>query len=101
MSAPKSQSLSSHDLQKLAELSRLSIQPEESEALLKNIQSIVEWVGALSAVPTEGVMPMAHPHDVGLRLREDEALALPPRDQLLANAPAQAGGLFLVPRVIE
>ena len=61
----------------------------------------MEWVGALSAVPTEGVMPMAHPHDVGLRLREDEALALPPRDQLLANAPAQAGGLFLVPRVIE
>lgn len=46
-------------------------------------------------------MPMAHPHDVGLRLREDEALALLPRDQLLANAPAQAGGLFLVPRVIE
>jgi aspartyl/glutamyl-tRNA(Asn/Gln) amidotransferase C subunit len=44
---------------------------------------------------------MAHPHDLSLRLREDQAAALPPRDQLMANAPQSAQGLFVVPRVVE
>jgi aspartyl/glutamyl-tRNA(Asn/Gln) amidotransferase C subunit len=44
---------------------------------------------------------MAHPHDVALRLRADEPQALPARELLLANAPEQAEGLFLVPRVVE
>lgn len=44
---------------------------------------------------------MAHPHDAALRLRPDEALPLPDRAELLKNAPEQAEGLFLVPRVVE
>jgi aspartyl/glutamyl-tRNA(Asn/Gln) amidotransferase C subunit len=44
---------------------------------------------------------MAHPHDLALRLREDIAKPLPDREELMQNAPQAAGGLFIVPRVVE
>ncbi|AIT26462.1 glu-tRNAGln amidotransferase C subunit [Bordetella holmesii 44057] len=52
--------------------------------------------------------PLAHPlsahEDIVLRLRQDAVTEVPSdqrRDELLANAPEQDGGLFLVPKVIE
>jgi aspartyl/glutamyl-tRNA(Asn/Gln) amidotransferase C subunit len=44
---------------------------------------------------------MAHPHDLTLRLREDVAVALAPREELMKNAPKAVVGLFTVPRVVE
>ncbi|MEY2776576.1 MAG: hypothetical protein RLY30_674 [Pseudomonadota bacterium] len=89
------------DLQKLAKLSQLALTPAQAEALLPELQSILSWVGSLSEAPTEGIEPMSHPHDPSLRLRDDLAVDCPARDLLLANAPAQAEGHFLVPRVVE
>lgn len=44
---------------------------------------------------------MAHPHDLPVTLRPDAPEALPDRAVLMQNAPAQAVGHFLVPRVVE
>lgn len=93
--------LESKDLQKLARLSRLAISEEEQREVLPALASILNWVGELSNAPTQGVEPMAHPHDVALRLRDDLAETLPPREALMQNAPQAAAGLFIVPRVVE
>ncbi|MEY3572901.1 MAG: Asp-tRNA(Asn)/Glu-tRNA(Gln) amidotransferase subunit GatC [Burkholderiaceae bacterium] len=93
--------LTLEDLQKLARLSQLALTPAQAEALLPELQSILNWVGSLSEAPTEGVEPMSHPHDPHLRLRADLPQALASRDELMANAPSQAVGHFLVPRVVE
>jgi aspartyl-tRNA(Asn)/glutamyl-tRNA(Gln) amidotransferase subunit C len=93
--------LTLEDLQKLARLSQLALTPAQAEALLPELQSILNWVGSLSEAPTEGVQPMSHPHDPELRLRADEAQTLASRESLMANAPSQAAGHFLVPRVVE
>lgn len=93
--------LTLEDIQKLARLSQLSLTPDQAEALLPELQSILTWVGSLSDAPTEGIEPMSHPHDPALRLREDLAQGLQDRAVLMANAPAQAEGYFLVPRVVE
>ena len=89
------------DLQKLARLARLSLSERQQESLLPALNSVIAWVGELSSAPTQGVEPMAHPHALSLRLREDQAEALPAQDLLMKNAPDQSAGLFVVPRVVE
>ena len=93
--------LESKDLQKLARLSRLAISEEEQRDVLPALGSILTWVGELSNAPTQGIEPMAHPHDMALRLRDDVAETLPAREILMQNAPQAAAGLFIVPRVVE
>jgi aspartyl-tRNA(Asn)/glutamyl-tRNA(Gln) amidotransferase subunit C len=93
--------LESKDLQKLARLSRLAISEEEKRDVLPALGSILTWVGELSNAPTQGIEPMAHPHDMALRLRDDVAETLPAREILMQNAPQAAAGLFIVPRVVE
>jgi aspartyl-tRNA(Asn)/glutamyl-tRNA(Gln) amidotransferase subunit C len=88
-------------LDKLAKLSRLSLDPGKAEALRASLSDIVGWVGQLESAPVQGLAPMAHPHDLPLRLREDALEAFPEREVLMANAPEAAGGFFLVPRVVE
>ncbi len=89
------------DLQKLARLARLSLSERQQESLLPALNSVITWVGELSSAPTQGAEPMAHPHALSLRLRDDQAEALPARDLLMKNAPDQSAGLFVVPRVVE
>jgi aspartyl-tRNA(Asn)/glutamyl-tRNA(Gln) amidotransferase subunit C len=55
----------------------------------------------MRAVDTAGIEPMAHAHEVSLRLRPDAVSETDQRDALMANAPAAEAGLFLVPKVIE
>ena len=93
--------LSDQDLDKLARLARLAISEQERREVLPALVSVLNWVGELSKAPTADVAPMAHPHDLALRLRPDSAQTLPPRELLMQNAPQAAGGLFVVPRVIE
>jgi aspartyl-tRNA(Asn)/glutamyl-tRNA(Gln) amidotransferase subunit C len=55
----------------------------------------------MNAVDTSGIGPMAHPQDVGLRLREDNVTETDRRTEFQGIAPATEGGLYLVPRVLE
>jgi len=89
------------DLKKLARLARLEMSDADQQEVLPALTSIVNWVGELRDAPTEGVAPMAHPHDLTLRLREDVAAAAVSREELMKNAPEAAVGLFTVPRVVE
>ncbi|MFZ9345494.1 MAG: Asp-tRNA(Asn)/Glu-tRNA(Gln) amidotransferase subunit GatC [Burkholderiaceae bacterium] len=89
------------ELAKLARLARLAISEDEQRDALPSLVSVLNWVGELSRAPIAGVPPMAHPHDLALRLRDDQAQDLPARDELMKNAPQAAGGLFIVPRVVE
>ncbi len=44
---------------------------------------------------------MAHPQDVGLRLREDNVTETDRRTEFQRIAPATEDGLYLVPKVVE
>jgi aspartyl-tRNA(Asn)/glutamyl-tRNA(Gln) amidotransferase subunit C len=93
--------LQAQDLDKLARLARLAISDQDRAEVLPALNAVLNWVGELGSAPTEGVLPMAHPHDTGLRLRQDQTEAYPDREQLMRNAPQTAEGLFIVPRVVE
>lgn len=94
-------SLTLTDVTRIAGLARIALADSEKEAVLGQLNGILGLIDELSAVPTDGVVPMAHAQDVGQRLRDDAVTEADRRDAFLANAPQAEAGLFLVPRVIE
>lgn len=98
-------SLTPQDIDRIANLARLELQPEESERMLTNINGFFGIVEAMQAVDTSGVQPLAHPvaaiQDIALRLREDVVSEPNNREANQRSAPAVERGLFLVPKVIE
>jgi aspartyl-tRNA(Asn)/glutamyl-tRNA(Gln) amidotransferase subunit C len=109
-------SLTSTDIQRLAQLSRLRFDAPTSERLQHQLNDFFAVVEQMRSVDTRGVVPMAHPldampnlgehvasaaHGMHLRLREDLASEPNQRDINQRSAPAVERGLFLVPKVIE
>ena len=95
-------SLTRQDVEKIARLARLSITEREMPVYVTSLSNIVEVVGELAKVPTDDVVPMAHPL-VGQhqRLRADAVSESDHHDKFQANAPAVQAGLYVVPKVIE
>lgn len=94
-------SLKHEDVTRIARLARIAISDAENAAVLGQLNGILGLIDELSAVPTEGVVPMAHAQDVAQRLRDDVVSEGDRRADFLANAPQSEAGLFLVPKVIE
>ena len=98
-------SLTSQDIERIANLARLQLQPNEAEHMREQINGFFSIVEAMQAVDTTGVQPMAHPvaaiQDVQLRLRADVVSEPNNREANQQSAPAVERGLFLVPKVIE
>jgi aspartyl-tRNA(Asn)/glutamyl-tRNA(Gln) amidotransferase subunit C len=101
-------SLTTLDIQRIANLARLALQPDEEARMLDKINDFFGIVAQISAVVTTGVVPMAHPVDamrnsleMALRLRTDTVSEPNQREANQQSAPAVENGLFLVPKVIE
>ena len=94
-------SLTLDDVRRIAQLARLRVDDAQAHAMLLELNSIFRMIAEIEAVDTSEVVPMSHPRDVTQRLRADEVTEPDRRDELLRLAPAAAGGLYLVPRVIE
>jgi aspartyl-tRNA(Asn)/glutamyl-tRNA(Gln) amidotransferase subunit C len=93
------------DIDRIANLARLQLQPEESQRMLGQINGFFDIVEQMRAVDTTGIEPLAHPvaaiQDMALRLRDDIASEPNQREANQRSAPAVERGLFLVPKVIE
>jgi len=95
-------SLTRQDVEKIAQLARLSITEQEMPVYVASLSSIVEFVDQLSRAQTGNVEPMAHPLDgQHQRLRADVVTEIDDHRKYQANAPAVQAGLYVVPRVID
>jgi aspartyl-tRNA(Asn)/glutamyl-tRNA(Gln) amidotransferase subunit C len=94
-------SLDREQVRKIAHLARLHITEPEATAYAETLSRILGLIEQMNAVDTTGVVPMAHPNDAGLRLREDAVTETDQRDKFQKIAPAVEAGLYLVPKVIE
>lgn len=98
-------SLTPADIDRLAHLARLGLQPDERARLHTQLNDFFGIVEKMRAVDTTGLVPLAHPVDVAgnlaLRLQGDVAAEPDQRTANQRSAPAVENGLFLVPRVIE
>ena len=98
MSTPDSPRL---DVAYVARLARLDLTPDEVARLQGQLDHVLEHVRRLEAVDVTGVEPSAHAFDVHGALRADEPRPGLAHEEALRNAPAQADGQFLVPRILE
>ncbi|MBH2020253.1 Asp-tRNA(Asn)/Glu-tRNA(Gln) amidotransferase subunit GatC [Polaromonas sp.] len=93
------------DIERVANLARLELRPDETGHTLSQLNGFFALVEQMQAVNTDGVEPLAHPAallgEVALRLREDIASEPNQREASQVSAPAVERGLFLVPKVIE
>jgi aspartyl-tRNA(Asn)/glutamyl-tRNA(Gln) amidotransferase subunit C len=91
-----------HDqVRRLARLARIAIRPDETEAVLEQLNRVLALIEEMRQVDTTGVEPMAHPLDARQRLRPDAVTEQDQRELYQSVAPAVEGGLYSVPKVIE
>ncbi len=93
-------SLSEKDVREVANLARLEFSDDEVVVLTEQLGKIVSFVEQLSAVPTDGVEPLAHPLDIHSVMRADVLANGLPREAALSNSPSHDQTYFLVPPVM-
>jgi aspartyl-tRNA(Asn)/glutamyl-tRNA(Gln) amidotransferase subunit C len=108
--------VSENDVAYVAELAHLELTAEERNGLLRDLNSILDYVDALNELDTRDVRPMAQlltPYEGGAKSdverhgfasRDDIPEGLRkslPREAALRNAPDTDGVFFRVPKVIE
>jgi aspartyl-tRNA(Asn)/glutamyl-tRNA(Gln) amidotransferase subunit C len=94
-------SVSPQDVEKVALLARLTISESELQEVTERFSRVLNLVDELNTIDTTDVVPMSNPHDMEQRLRSDEVTRRNNRDALMASAPSQEQGYFLVPKVID
>ena len=94
-------SVDTQTVRHIARLARIAMSEDEVEAMVPELNKILDWVEQLGEVDTEGVEPLATVIEQKLRLREDVVDDGDCRDDVLANAPDAQHGFFAVPKVIE
>jgi aspartyl-tRNA(Asn)/glutamyl-tRNA(Gln) amidotransferase subunit C len=89
------------DVKYVAHLARLTLSPAEQEKLGAQLGQILGYIEKLKELDVSQVQPTAHAVPLINVTRPDEVRPSLPTGDTLRNAPAQANGLFLVPRIVE
>ena len=102
------------DVIRVAELANLELTTAERARMVKDLNSILEYIDRLNQLDTSGVEPMAQisdrfgvdPNKSGsarfeYAMRADELRPSLPHEAALQNAPETDGNFFKVPKVIE
>jgi aspartyl-tRNA(Asn)/glutamyl-tRNA(Gln) amidotransferase subunit C len=92
--------LTRKEVEEIALLARLHLDPSELESLEKELGAILEHFSAIASVDTTDIPPMTHAVPLDLRLRPDEPAPSLPVSEALRNAPAKQGDVFVVPAII-
>lgn len=99
--AQKKKQTVSFDVDRIADLAKLTLGEHEKEAVSNDLAAIVAFANELSDAPVEGIEPALFGGDQVNRLREDECGCHFDRSALLASAPSKTDEYIRVPRVVE
>ena len=89
------------DVARVAKLARLSLSAEETQLFQEQLQQVVAHADKLREVDVSDVDVAAHAMPMFNVFREDEPRDWFTAEEALQNAPRQANGLFIVPKVVE
>jgi aspartyl-tRNA(Asn)/glutamyl-tRNA(Gln) amidotransferase subunit C len=89
------------DVKYVAHLARLSLSPEEETKIGAQLANVLDYIEKLKEVDVSGVEPTAHAFPLVNVTRRDEVRPSLSQEDALRNAPSQANGLFLVPKIVE
>jgi aspartyl-tRNA(Asn)/glutamyl-tRNA(Gln) amidotransferase subunit C len=94
------------EVERVAELAHLELRPEETPAMLRDLNAILDYVAQLNELDTKGVTPLAQVSELqdgaGVSvLRGDLNVPSLERSAVMSQAPETDGVFFKVPKVIE
>ena len=89
------------DVKYVAHLARIALSPDEEQKLAAQLGNILGYIEKLKEADVTGVEPTAHAFPLVNVTRADEVRPSISNEDALRNAPAKAGGLFMVPKIVE
>ena len=89
------------DVAYVARLARINLTEAEAKVFQKQLDDVLKYVEKLRLADVAHVEPAAHALPIFNLFREDEPHDWFTAEQALSNAPRQAKGLFIVPKVVQ
>ena len=89
------------DIKYVGHLARLALTPEEEQKMAAQLGDVLGYIEKLNEVDVTGVEPTAHAFPMSNVTRPDEIRPSMNHEDALRNAPVQANGLFIVPKIVE
>ncbi len=89
------------DVAYVARLARINLTEAETELFQKQLDDVLKYVEKLHQADVTNVEAAAHALPISNVFREDAPHDWFTAEQALSNAPRQANGLFVVPKVVE
>ncbi|HEA69049.1 hypothetical protein LCGC14_1765660 [marine sediment metagenome] len=84
----------------VANLARLELDKASMETFANQIGRVIDYIGLLNTVKTEGVKPTTHAISLTNAFREDEKKNHLDLMKTLSNAPEKEEEHFIVPKII-
>ena len=85
----------------MAELAKIEVSDEESEALSSKLSDILDMVEKMQSVDTENVEALAHAVQQNQKLRPDQSVSIEDRERYQKLGKRTEDGFYLVPKVID
>lgn len=89
------------DVAYVARLARIQLTGDEAKTVQKQLDDVLKYVEKLRQLDVSGVEAGANTLAAFNVFREDVSRDWFTAEQALSNAPRQANGLFVVPKVVE
>jgi aspartyl-tRNA(Asn)/glutamyl-tRNA(Gln) amidotransferase subunit C len=89
------------DVAYVARLARINLTDAEAKVFQKQLSDVLKYVEKLHHVDVSNVEATAHALPIYNVFREDVPRDWFTAEEALGNAPRQANGLFIVPKVVE
>jgi len=87
-------------LNQITALSALHLKEEDTSSLLEYLKETLSHFKNIEDIDTTNVSPLVSPFRITLKLRTDEVVDFPKKQELLNQAPQTQGSLVKVPPVV-
>ena len=87
-------------VKRIADLSKLEFTSDETTAILKDMNQMLEFIDQLKELDTTNIDPLIHMTEDENILREDDAITGASQQEALKNAPSKDSTYFKIPKVL-
>ena len=86
---------------KIADLAKIQIDDNQIDAIVNNLEKILDLVDEMNSVDTNKIDPMSHPLNLKQVLRVDKVTEENLRDIFQDNSSTAEDGYYKVPKIID
>lgn len=93
--------VSKEELLHIAKLANLTINENEIDKYILNLQDILNFANIVNSAPLDGVKETIVATELSNVFRKDEVIEYKDKEALLQNAPDKEDNMFKIPKVIN